>query len=965
MNQPRLFILDPDLKSYLGHYFEYDQGVSLAARRAGLQPVVFCKREFLPAETDGIPYIPTFRLGPWAGELNAWRVDVMHALTREKVTEQDHVFLHTTFPDELEQIMAIAEFAPHLVVPHWHFCLRVEFGHSGSKEREKFTVARFFRWLNDHPALARHMHFYSDTAELGRHYGAFADIANKRFAVLPIPLPPMTPMADEQQALDPAQAQAIRIVHMGDVRREKSYAHFPRVVLHVLKNAPTRKPIEFVIQSAFPHYMTEARFADLFEARKQLMALPRVTCHKEPLNSREYRALIHSAHISMLPHDPYLFRNRTSGTLADTLHAGKVAVVPERCWLTTQVDATRAVTYDGINQLGDAICNAIQNIDTLYANAQRFAPIFRACHASDNLIKVLLKEADDTAWQPAPVVAEDRKNILLVMEEKDLNPLFGSGQLSREHLRDCIRQGFDVHLLIPLSIAQSGFPHDNLSQRARCEEFCHPLGITKIWYAWFPLNQATGFNEQGYHLAAAAAAQHDQDSDLPSELWAMREYVVDPALLNLFAASRFDAVLANHVQHWPLIEKLGLRKTPVFCAVQEDVAIKKAAIREQSMAYPDEAALETELLGKFDGLLFVNSEQEKAFKIHKPQAQTLTYTPRLEATMDVAHAVSGCTNLLDVAQAAGMLDSHRVQPVLPYLARQHYGDLLMVGTYNDAFVKSLAQFYTGVFLPYLKPQGVMLVVVGDVCLDKKHGYLPDEKQLLFVGRMKESAPFYAASKLVIAPDLTENGFGMRALEAIQYERPLLGTPQAFRGFPAAALQAAAPLMTHDAQAFAQKILVILGDPALQAQNRGDVIKVNRLLQETQAASAAARFSFMSDVAPTLQNNGAKNAGTTEAPPSDGFEFDDDFIRFNILMQMVLMGGKPDAEDAIILLSLMQQQPARSAFFQKAFEAFFVARTSLLGHTYDKVGHFNEKIHWKGKTFKDFIAALLEPLQTAA
>jgi glycosyltransferase involved in cell wall biosynthesis len=330
MAKPRLFILDPQMKDYLGHHLEYNQAVGEAALKLGLQPVVLANQSYaLERDMDGVQYKPVFRFGQWDNQTSTWRIDLTRAMKAEKITAEDHVYFPTIYINEIEMLQSMMLLTPPDVMPHMHLFFRRDLDEYGSYE--KHAVGNFFTRLNDQPAFAAKAQFYVDTPEMRDHFNPYARLANKEFNIVPIPL--------RQHLLGKPELRkagdVIRVSYIGDARKEKGYAYLPQAVNYVLHHLPAGKKVEFVIQSGFDKKNNDP---EIIAAVRQLEGMPHVSCPPGPFSSEEYHQLLKDADIVVLPHDPKPFLRRSSGTLADALGAGKGRAAQERLGIVRQHD---------------------------------------------------------------------------------------------------------------------------------------------------------------------------------------------------------------------------------------------------------------------------------------------------------------------------------------------------------------------------------------------------------------------------------------------------------------------------------------------------------------------------------------------------------------------------------------------------------------------------------------------------
>ena len=60
-----LIVVDPSLKDFVGHHYEYDRAICAGAKAAGLQPVVLGHAQAIPEIAQALPFRATFSRDMW------------------------------------------------------------------------------------------------------------------------------------------------------------------------------------------------------------------------------------------------------------------------------------------------------------------------------------------------------------------------------------------------------------------------------------------------------------------------------------------------------------------------------------------------------------------------------------------------------------------------------------------------------------------------------------------------------------------------------------------------------------------------------------------------------------------------------------------------------------------------------------------------------------------------------------
>ncbi len=947
MPAPRLFIVDPHLQDYGGHHYEYCRSVAEAAQELGLSPVVLANRKFSLTDTGAIPHDPVFRFPQFSKQANAWRIDLRRALDAHGAGAEDHVFIHTLYMDEMEQLSALLEFTPFESMPHVHLMLRRDLEEYGLYE-EHF-LSGFCRRLNVRPELAARLHFYADTDGLCRQYETFTAACNKPVARLPIP--------QRHAFLEPGAAKPpdrrLRIAYPGDARNEKGYAFLPQAIKYVQKHMPGRA--EFVIQSGFNIPGGETGMAS---ARKALQQTPGVSCPEGPFAPDVYYRHLRDADIILLPYDPRAYRRRSSGPLSEALGAGKVTVVPARCWLAEQVDGARAVVFPNYARFGPAICKAIADFEKLGANARAYSKTYLQKNTPALLVQTLLDQSR-APWSPASVSGPAKKKALVVCESWVVDPFSGSSRAGACQIRYFREQGYEVQVLVRLDIWTPQFPTVDYGQIKQCEEFCARHGAQPPSFAWFPAGWNYSRAPGAARGAAAVALERNNDADFQSELWVREAYEIDPSFCARIAGMKIDVVLMNYAWNFPLLDKLGLKGAPVICDTHDDMARLKAVARGEARPDPEEEKLDIELLARCQGVSFVSAEEQNRFAPALPKGVATAHVVPVDFSRpDPETSVAGCTNMVDVVRAAGPVDVRRVEPLGRQLENEIALDLFMVSSNHMPTRKSLGVFYEEVFVPHLKPRGLKLTIAGTLT---PPGEIPaSEAQIRFLGRVRDLTPLYAASRVVIIPLYFGTGTAIKTLEALRYGRAMIGTPLAFRGHGEAFLKQAAPLIAATPEDFAEQITALLSDPLKRKQRAMQALEIARGVPGWREFSA--RMSeLMQQAAPGFTPR--PPAPEESSPGPAYFEMDSGVLRFNIILRMLLLDMPPTPEDCRRLLDDLKD-PAAAALMRRMFDSFCVTRAAPLARLLEPAGFFMQKVAWDGDSFDDF-AARLESRTAAA
>jgi len=392
---PRLFIVDPNLKSLHGHYYGYAARVGLAARALGVEPTILASIEAAVPYADP-PVCRVFSNDYWHEmcpaattdpyvhlETSAQRfaAELAAALSVCGATAEDAVFLPYANLVELDGVGRLAEqFGPAL--PRLSFLFRRDVDEQGIDARVgPRTIGALLRralaTLRVHPAHSQ-VRVFTDSDALTDDY---ADRLQYRVQTAPIPVDALfTALAV------PRPSAPVVIGYFGDARLEKGYQHFPRLAT-LLSPALDAGAVRMVLQSNFNVPGGEAGIAP---AREALVNRPGVTVLDRPLEDVEYAQHLGATHLVVLPYQADRYVARTSGIVAEAIHAGVPLVVPEGTWMSEQLRRHGAgVTFDPwqADGLQCAVERAIDRLPELLSRASDRRAAFVAFHNPERLAR--------------------------------------------------------------------------------------------------------------------------------------------------------------------------------------------------------------------------------------------------------------------------------------------------------------------------------------------------------------------------------------------------------------------------------------------------------------------------------------------------------------------------------------------------------------------------------------------------
>jgi glycosyltransferase involved in cell wall biosynthesis len=798
----RLFLVEQSAIDIGGHYFTYTSAVAEGAVAAGLEVRLLVNRRLRAAFPQGpIKILPAFTRTWSESHFNPvmdWRMGNIAyefdlAVRSDPPGGGDHVLFHTLSPLELVAVLSyLGRRIPAEQLPTYHLLLRYDPDEFGPYMPALEAALRLVRASKQ---LREHVRFHSDTSGLSE---AFSKLVGLPVLTCPIPFP-QKPLLDalERQTAVP-QAGVLTASYLGDARIEKGYALLPGVVEALEQNYVAPGRVKFVIQSNFNVAGGEPTIPGA-RARLQAFGLA-VKCLQDPLSNEAYYDVLAGADIVLLPYDPLRYRLRSSGILVEAMAAGKVVVTTDEGWLGHYAQRGAAVLF-GRGGLAEALAEAIDRFPQLDARAKALQPGHLAGSTGRAFVEHLIR-AGGGAVNPA---GTPRPHVLLIMDGEAMILRNGASRVAETQMRYFESIGFRV----------TGLFYSR-SYRGDFAAQAHWTETLRETVMDWPL---TGFFVVLPSLAAAdpfeAWARHSRthaESSIASDLEASAAFDFGSDLLRHLHANPVDFVYLNYVTNRPIVEALGLADRPIICETHDIQSIQRALYAERQVSERD---LDDEFaeLAHCSALVSLNEEESSRFRSRLPGAPVFTTGVQLEATPPDFGVLAGARNIGQVLRCArpanpgrGAGGVHR-DDAFERLARLESLDLLFVSSAHLPNLTGLKWFLDEVYRPHLAGLGFSLVVAGSIAdLAKPED---EAERVVFVGRVANLAPLYAATKVVILPVTAGAGAPVKTMEALAFGKPVVASSQALRGTSRLSALGA----FDDADAFASAVERLIGSQA--------------------------------------------------------------------------------------------------------------------------------------------------------
>jgi glycosyltransferase involved in cell wall biosynthesis len=424
-----LLIVDPSLKSYEGHSWNYDRAVYEASAGFFSSVELFADYRFDIKNAD-IPVQAVFNHID-LDRLKGWTNRFFHTIRPRGVSgiaaEAHATVAPGTWPILLRLVKHLRAFdfghnirrivrsreggrELHLFVQHAHISellvahrwLR-SVGRSGPRFHivlryapELVNVgfmqdAAFAKMLSElADKKAGNARFYTDSDRLSRQYEA---LTGCHVTTLPIPVPASLHLAGEVLT-DPGQ---LTLGFLGSSRVDKGFDQLPEVIA-ALPGTLDGQPVRALVQvtRGTPDPRVQAAISRLCALSTSHPSAPAVEMLESPAPMAEYYNWFRRVCVNVLPYVSRKYEASTSGILVESILSGVPVVVPAGSWMGDQVDEARNLhglrigeTFGANNDLKDAIFRVAREAPLYRAHVRSYEPIFRAFHNPKRLAAIL------------------------------------------------------------------------------------------------------------------------------------------------------------------------------------------------------------------------------------------------------------------------------------------------------------------------------------------------------------------------------------------------------------------------------------------------------------------------------------------------------------------------------------------------------------------------------------------------
>ena len=231
--------------------------------------------------------------------------------------------------------------------------------------------------------LPTEIKLFTDTIELAKEYQSYSNLP---FQVLPIPL-------RQKYIHDGPQLSKINtpinLVFLGDTREEKGFHWLPYLVEDLAKEYFETAKVTLHVQISMgmlpePRCQSALRILKSYPSKWiKFYGL------NEALTSDNYYALLNRASILLCPYNNKNFKNRSAGTIAEAIAAGKPTIAPSKTWLASEQPDGTGLKFDDLESFLIKSKFLIDNFNCYQKKAIESKKDYSLKHNTKELIKLV------------------------------------------------------------------------------------------------------------------------------------------------------------------------------------------------------------------------------------------------------------------------------------------------------------------------------------------------------------------------------------------------------------------------------------------------------------------------------------------------------------------------------------------------------------------------------------------------
>jgi hypothetical protein len=436
----KLLIVDPSLKSFEGHSYNYDLAIYQAAAGLFDEIVLYTDKAFRSEANEGLIYRPVLNrlsLDRW----RKWANQAFHLLGRRDGTGKSEAAtsVHSTIvpnvwgwmvrlakllrmrdlrgsltailedqlsgqnsgTNELHLFFQHAHLAELVIVDqlcasgltgqqdvHFHLVLRYspEFVRAGYLSEIELgqLLGRLTRFVRPR------VHIYTDSARLSAEFrGAGAEVVT----TLPVPIidEPIAPVRAAR-----APRQTINVGFLGSSRVEKGFCELPTLIAalpRLIRGCQTSALVQITTNSPDPR--VQSTIAELRRLTEQLPA-GALRLLESPVEMQTYYAWMAECDILAMPYLSRKYNASTSGIFVEGICLGIPVLCPSDSWMSDEIDAAAnsyglkiGEVFDSLDEIPALIVKIADRLEQYKTDVSRSGSVWRQKHNPAACVRVV------------------------------------------------------------------------------------------------------------------------------------------------------------------------------------------------------------------------------------------------------------------------------------------------------------------------------------------------------------------------------------------------------------------------------------------------------------------------------------------------------------------------------------------------------------------------------------------------
>ena len=397
-------VVDPWLRDYAGHDYNYVSNISRVISSRGLELKVLAARDCIPSIRQSLPVEPIFRRLPMGGSTSNNRVarafsgyarlGSNYARFSSDLAVADTRWLNSRW-------IVFLENAHHFNLLAWGrwirrfqptraptFVVMLRFSYFDARRqrwRRSGQLVRLALRTLEKASLVHRVRLVADSQVLA---GEYRSLTRLPVSILPTPL---TCRLSSASAATPfSTTGAVNVLLPGRPSLSKGVATFVKAITRLAERGRL-SGLTLTLQD-YPTPVREPQLARSMAMLREL-SLPGVHIVEKPLDESGYYLLMSGADLVVLPYFQEEYHAMVSGPFVEALALGKPVVVTEGTWMSEQLErfgAGLTVRDRDAEDLARAICAARDNYQQLAERAAARRESWIAYHNPQNFVNELL-----------------------------------------------------------------------------------------------------------------------------------------------------------------------------------------------------------------------------------------------------------------------------------------------------------------------------------------------------------------------------------------------------------------------------------------------------------------------------------------------------------------------------------------------------------------------------------------------